>query len=268
MILETSRGFMTDFYFLDNFFICLVVTKILRYIGKHAAGYFPITLHVEDIKAFDPDQAYGELLFVSFAADSSSFCLVTSRTRRCLWVFMLLSATPDSYFYLIAKFSQAVLVFYTPFLRHIWTWLGLVPASRKNFYAYLEAGYSCLIIPGGVQEMFCMNNFCEVAFLKSRKGFVQIAMEMGRPIVPVFCFGQNHVVWWWKPSGKFFAQISRAMKFTPILLWGRLGYLTNPILALIMPINEVHPQFVHALQELFEKYKCKVGYPDLELTIL
>jgi len=33
-------------------------------------------------------------------------------------------------------------------------------------------------------------------------------------------------------------------------------------------INEVHKQFVVAMQELFEKYKTRTGYPDLQLRVL
>ncbi|VAI85525.1 unnamed protein product [Triticum turgidum subsp. durum] len=215
--------------------------KIGRFICKYAMGYFPISLHVEDYDAFDSSRAY------VFGYEPHSVLPIGVAALANHVGFMPLPKL---------KVLASSAVFHTPFLRQIWTWIGLIAATRKNFYSYLAAGYSCVVVPGGIQEILHMDHDSESKAYR-----------------------------WWRPGGKLFVNIARALKFTPIIFWGRYGtpiafsapmhvVVGRPIelkknpLPTIDEINEVHGQFVGALQELFEKYKTKAGYPGLHLRVL
>ncbi|MED6123264.1 Diacylglycerol O-acyltransferase 2 [Stylosanthes scabra] len=192
--------------------------RLSRFINKHACSYFPVTLHVEDINAFDPNRAY------VFGYEPHSVLPIG--------VIALAEST------------------------------GWMPLPKLRVVASSA-----------------------VAFLKTRRGFVRIAMEHGHPLVPTFCFGQSDVYKWWKPRGKLVLKIARAMKFAPILYWGIFGtpvpfrrpmYVAvgTPIEPPKIPeptqeeVDRVLSEFVDALQDLFERHKARAGYPKLELRIL
>ena len=50
-----------------------------------------------------------------------------------------------------------------------------------------------------------------VMYLKSRKGFVKLALQHGLAIVPVVTFGLRQAFSSYLPKGKFFADIGRKM---------------------------------------------------------
>ncbi|KAF7129715.1 hypothetical protein RHSIM_Rhsim10G0190500 [Rhododendron simsii] len=221
--------------------------KLARYICKHACGYFPVTLHVEDLKAFDPNKAY-EPQPVVCTNDSSLFILVSVKVTNTSVVRAVFGYEPHS----VLPIGSIALNEPTGFMR-----LPKVKTLASN----------------------------AVAFLKSRRGFVRIAMEKGKPLVPVFCFGQSHVYKWWKPCGNLYGQICRAIKFTPMIFWGVLGspvpyphpmhvVVGRPIEVKKNPnptkeeVNEVQSQFIEALHDLFKSHKARAGYPDLQLRVL
>ena len=71
------------------------------------------------------------------------------------------------------------------------------------------------------------NNEC-VLFLKSRLGFIKIALEFGCPIIPVFSFGLQNSFTHWIPKGKFITKFARKIGFLPVWFSGVFGFPLGP----------------------------------------
>eukprot|EP00249_Psilotum_nudum_P013489 c24359_g1_i1 orf=441-1265(-) len=243
--------------------------RVANFIFTHAPDYFPMELVVEDPAAFDPNGVYvfgaepHSILPVGLLGFSKSIGQLSSSKMR-------IGATSA--------------IFHSPIIRHIWSWMGMVPVSKKLLLKYLENGYSVILVPGGVREVLLMEHDHEVVFLRKRYGFVRAAIKTGSSLVPCFMFGQKYVYRWWKPKGKLFAYLSRTILFSPLAFWGVFGTpipYQKPVCVVVgKPIDvkknlqpsdeevqEVHAKFISSLEELFDKHKGYAGCTDSHLSI-
>ncbi|KAJ7547421.1 hypothetical protein O6H91_04G003300 [Diphasiastrum complanatum] len=247
-----------------------VGTPVAKFICKYATKHFPIKVVADDVEALDSNRSYVVVLephsilplgVLAFLEYSDLFPLKKVR--------VLVTSTALG----------------TPVLRHIWTWMGAMPASGEAFRKLLCSGISGVIVPGGVQECLYMQRNREVVYLKKRFGFVRIAIQEGSPLVPVFVFGQTKIYDYVKPKGsKWYNQLSRIIGFAPLWMWGEYGtiipYRRPMYVAVGKPIEVnqieapsreeiggVHAIYLKALEELFERHKEAAGYKDTQLDI-
>ena len=86
----------------------------------------------------------------------------------------------------------ASFVFYIPIYRDIALAAGIVDASRYVTRDLLnKKRHSIALCPGGATEALYAGAGRHTLYIKSRLGFVRMAMQTGTPIVPVYSFGEN-----------------------------------------------------------------------------
>ncbi|CAM6113549.1 unnamed protein product [Calypogeia fissa] len=265
----TALGLWVATIFIPTFVDSKFANNLATFVAKNAPNHFPMEVHVEDMDAFDPNRSY------VLAVEPHSvlpISIVVLTTHYGLMPFTKVKA------------CATTIIFWTPVLRHIWTWMGLIPASKSSIRKHLHNGYSTILIPGGVQECLYLKQGQETIFLKRRLGFLRLAMEAGSPLVPCFCFGQSEVYHYWKPSGEWFAALSRAIGFTPLVFWGMYGSpvpyphpmyfvvgkpievekISDPSKEQVIALQE---KFIKAMGELFERHKSRAGYSNYTLHV-
>lgn len=111
--------------------------------------------------------------------------------------------------------------FVVPLMRQMYTWTSATTVDKKNIQSIMKKGYSPVICPGGMQEVFLMETPDEcVLFLKNRGGIVKLALQSGVPIVPSFAFGQRGAYRFWIPRSTFLKTIGRKIGFLPMIFFG------------------------------------------------
>lgn len=120
--------------------------------------------------------------------------------------------------------------------------------------------------------------------MKTRKGFVGVAVEEGIDIVPVYHFGNTQILSF---GPKFCEPYGRKWRFSLGLLYGILGLPIPRRVDLMMVVgtpvkvekvsrldprfqevvDDAHKRYMDSLQALFDKYKVVYGWSDRQLVM-
>jgi 1-acyl-sn-glycerol-3-phosphate acyltransferase len=80
------------------------------------------------------------------------------------------------------------IVFRTPLAAALRRW-GMMPATRANTRLALDAGHGVMVFPGGDYDAFRPTSESARIDFGGRKGFIDLALETGAPIVPLAQIG-------------------------------------------------------------------------------
>lgn len=73
--------------------------------------------------------------------------------------------------------TAANVEFMFPIMRQIVSWIGARHANRKNIGKNFKKGKSVAIIPGGIAEMYLINDKTECIYLRKRHNTVKAAIK-------------------------------------------------------------------------------------------
>jgi len=191
----------------------------------------------------------------------------------------------------LPNMAGASILLKVPILRQLCRWGGVIPAEESVIKQALQWPHPhnvTFIVPGGIAEMFFMRPDIEQVYVKTRKGFVKLALEAGVDLVPAYGLGHTQLFTTLDRSsrlGSLLMNLSRRLRISLPLSHGRWGMplvpYPRPVVALVgrpiridhpipnptdAQIDEVHDRFVAEVRRIFDKHKHLVpGYENKRL---
>mmetsp|Transcript_35861 Transcript_35861/g.43178 ORF Transcript_35861/g.43178 Transcript_35861/m.43178 type:complete len:351 (+) Transcript_35861:166-1218(+) len=183
-------------------------------------------------------------------------------------------------------------IFSLPFIRQVYSAVCCGSVDKRTFVEKLRKGETFVFCPGGAEEVMCMDpaNPHEIPiYIKKRKGFVNLALRFGSPIVPVFIFNLDGSYGYWIPKGTIMKRLANAIGFVPLFFWGRFGIpfgIPNPQKLVVVvgspillpkegegnvnkeSVEYYHKLFCDELIALFDRHKDDMGYGDRRLVVV
>ena len=177
--------------------------------------------------------------------------------------------------------------FKVPVIREMWLWTSCIDASKHVARKALLYRKSLLLYPGGEKEQMLTVKGRHRLFLRSRKGFVKIALESGASLVPIYVFGETDLYDSWSFMLSFRQTLVAKLGVAIPLISGACGLLPHrvPVAAVVgdeikvkatpngreptqEEVDALHSKYMTALTALFDKHKAAHGYPNAVLEIL
>jgi len=184
-------------------------------------------------------------------------------------------------------YSGASIMRYVPLTRRIIYTLGCVDVTKKSLMRALDVKshgpkypYNVVhLIVGGIHEMFYtpVGSEYEQIIVRSRKGFIKLALRTGSDIIPYYSFGANQTYARISGPKSLLCTISRRFRFSVLMWFGRwwipMSFIPFqvPLLGVVGEVFEVpkvkeseitdelvqsvHSDFCKRLKILFDTYK-------------
>lgn len=175
----------------------------------------------------------------------------------------------------------ATVLMRVPFYKHLFAWMGCVPADKPKLMSLLERGTNVGVIVEGVAGIFHgATPEAERVYLRNRKGFVKAALQAGAPLVPVYHLGASQLL-----SFGGTAALSRRLRASVCVYWGTRGLplpRKHDIISLVghpIPVDRtpdptqdqvdaLHARFCDELVALFDAHKHLLGWEGKTLEIV